>query len=142
MIYKFAELEQKCFSRPWSASMLSEAQDSGAYIFVAVTVGNDAGDNAGGEIVGYACGSMAGDQGEVQRVCVLNEFRGRGYGERLMRELFTAFTAVGISEIFLEVRAGNVPARALYEKLGFVNAGVRKRYYGDEDAVVYMLSNK
>jgi len=40
----------------------------------------------------------------------------------------------------LEVRAGNRPARELYERLGFVVAGRRRAYYGDgEDAVRYLL---
>ena len=86
---------------------------------------------------GYACGVIAGDQGEIQRICVLPGFRRRGIGTRLMQELRTAFFAAGCSEIFLEVRSKNTAARSLYEKLGYVAAGVRPDYYGDDDAVIY-----
>ena len=43
--------------------------------------------------------------------------------------------------VLLEVRASNAPARALYERLGFAVAGVRRRYYHDngEDAVLMTL---
>ena len=38
----------------------------------------------------------------------------------------------------LEVRAANAAAIGLYESMGFVQAGVRKKYYPDnrEDAVI------
>ncbi|MPN34249.1 hypothetical protein SDC9_181742 [bioreactor metagenome] len=42
--------------------------------------------------------------------------------------------------MFLEVRAGNAVARALYEKEGFSQIGTRRGYYWNgEDAVLYKL---
>jgi ribosomal-protein-alanine N-acetyltransferase len=45
-----------------------------------------------------------------------------------------------ISTVFLEVRESNLPARALYEQIGFEALAVRKDYYpakdGREHAVV------
>jgi ribosomal-protein-alanine N-acetyltransferase len=44
------------------------------------------------------------------------------------------------AELILELRASNVPARALYEQAGFVVAGRRPRYYpGGEDALLMTL---
>jgi ribosomal-protein-alanine N-acetyltransferase len=45
---------------------------------------------------------------------------------------------LGIQKITLEVRDSNTAARNLYEKLGFVSVGRRKRYYSDnnEDAII------
>ena len=46
----------------------------------------------------------------------------------------------GVDEIFLEVRPTNSSAIKLYEKLGFENISVRKKYYSDgEDAMVFKL---
>lgn len=129
MLPGFARLEQACFAEPWSEQMLAESLDSGFYVFTSV--------KEDGELAGYACGLIAGDQGEIARICVLPEFRRRGIGLRLMEELKLAFRAAGCGSMFLEVRASNVPARAMYEKFGFLETGYRKNYYADDDAVLY-----
>ena len=56
-----------------------------------------------------------------------------------MEELFLRLREEGASEMSLEVRVSNTPARRMYEKLGFVNLGIRPGYYEDngEDAVIY-----
>ena len=50
----------------------------------------------------------------------------------------------GATRCYLEVRASNVAARGLYEKLGFQLDGLRKNYYttaaGREDALLMSLS--
>jgi ribosomal-protein-alanine N-acetyltransferase len=62
--------------------------------------------------------------------------RRRGVGATLLHELLTI--AGGDAQLTLEVRVSNVGAIALYEKLGFLSAGVRRRYYADngEDALI------
>ena len=87
MLPGFARLEQACFAEPWSEQMLAESLDSGFYVFTSV--------KEDGELAGYACGLIAGDQGEIARICVLPEFRRRGIGLRLMEELKLAFRAAG-----------------------------------------------
>jgi ribosomal-protein-alanine N-acetyltransferase len=64
--------------------------------------------------------------------------RGRGLGARLLAELDHRARAHGAAYLVLEVRADNAPARSLYERAGFVELTVRRRYYqpGDVDAVV------
>ena len=49
----------------------------------------------------------------------------------------------GVEAFTLEVRVSNTPAIKLYEKLGFVNQGIRKNFYQNpvEDAIV-MWKNK
>lgn len=42
----------------------------------------------------------------------------------------------GAKKCFLEVRSRNTPAISLYEKCGFKRVGLRKKYYGDDDAAV------
>ncbi len=129
MLPGFARLEAVCFSEPWSEKMLAESLDSGLYIFTFVKQGE--------ELAGYACGVIAGDQGEIERICVLPEFRRRGLGRRMLDELRIAFAAAGCGSMFLEVRASNAPARSMYEKYGFRVTGKRPNYYADDDAVLY-----
>ena len=45
-------------------------------------------------------------------------------------------THKGVKHIFLEVAVDNAPARAMYEQLGFVQVGVRPKYYDGIDAIV------
>jgi RimJ/RimL family protein N-acetyltransferase len=58
---------------------------------------------------------------------LLPGYRGRGIGRRLMEEAIARAWHAGLERIELEVFASNAPARALYEKLGFVTEGVRRR---------------
>ncbi|MBO4327545.1 MAG: ribosomal protein S18-alanine N-acetyltransferase [Clostridia bacterium] len=130
---QLAALESHCFKEPWSEQTILDSLRSGNYVFSYIRPD-------GSDIpAGYACGLIMPDQCEVQRVCVLPEFRRRGFGERLMNELRTAFEASGACSVFLEVRSQNTPARSLYKKLGYREIGIRKHYYADDDAVIYML---
>lgn len=79
--------------------------------------------------------------GEAQVTTLTTDpnLRGRGYGEAVLRALMqTAYDTLGIQEMTLEVRVGNEPAKHLYHKLGFVDEGIRPRYYEDngEDAII------
>jgi len=58
---------------------------------------------------------------------LLPGYRGRGLGRRLMEAAIARAWEAGLERIELEVFASNSPARALYEKLGFVTEGVRRR---------------
>ena len=57
---------------------------------------------------------------------VVAAHRGRGIGEALIRAALEKARAKGLTRVELAVRAGNTPARALYEKLGFVLEGVQR----------------
>lgn len=90
-------------------------------------------------IVGFMGLIMMPPEAEVMEITVLPEFRNRGIGRTLMTEIFArAREERGVNKVYLEVRETNAPARHLYEKMGFVETGVRKRYYTDpvEDAVM------
>ncbi|WP_233359065.1 ribosomal protein S18-alanine N-acetyltransferase [Thermomonospora amylolytica] len=91
-----------------------------------------------GTIVGYAGLAAAGEQGDVQTIAVRPAHQGRGVGAALLTELLAEAGRRGCTEVFLEVRADNDRARALYERFGFERVGLRKRYYQPSgvDAVV------
>lgn len=94
-------------------------------------------------LLGYA-GLLApkgGDQGDVQTIAVAPAARGLGLGRGLMHALITEARRRGIAQLFLEVRADNPIARALYRSLGFEEIGVRPRYYRHGiDAVLMRLA--
>ena len=64
-------------------------------------------------------------QGEdVVTLYVKEKYRRQGYAEALLKEALTE-----IPTLILEVRASNIAAQKLYEKLGFQHINTRKNYY-------------
>jgi ribosomal-protein-alanine N-acetyltransferase len=90
---------------------------------------------------GFIIGRAAGDQWEIENVAIDPGKQRQGLGAELVRE-FLNRTGTGANEVFLEVRESNLPARKLYEKLGFAQVGRRKSYYQApaEDAILLRFS--
>lgn len=80
----------------------------------------------------------AAGEAELLRIAVHPEARRQGFARQLMEASDAFLREAGISDLFLEVRTSNTPARALYEALGWQVQRVRKAYYRDgEDAAIY-----
>ena len=125
-----AELEKICFSDPWSEnSVASELKNKLALWLVA---------EEEGRVAGYIGSQTCGDESDVMNVAVHPDFRRRGIAETLVNALVEELSAIGSRCLTLEVRASNVPAISLYEKLGFAEVGRRKNYYRNprEDALI------
>ena len=74
---------------------------------------------------------------EIYNVAVKESQRKQGIAHKLLSRSIAFLAKLGVSEMNLEVRAGNVPAISLYTRNGFVACGVRKKYYPDgEDALL------
>jgi len=89
-------------------------------------------------IVGYAGLWLMVDEAHITTFAVLPDARRRRIGERLLQGLFEIAHEMSAEWLTLEVRASNLAAQRLYEKYGFRRAGVRRRYYSDnnEDALI------
>lgn len=127
------EIETEANSSPWSErSFRNEFINPQSIFRIAKVDGN---------LVAYGGIWMCVDEAHVTNVAVAKEMRGQGIGRKLMIELLSLAKQQGMTCSTLEVRASNEPALKLYERLGYVRAGVRKRYYPDnqEDAVVMWL---
>ena len=74
----------------------------------------------------------------MMNIAVRPEYRRRGIAESLIHELVSELKAKDAYCLTLEVRASNLPAITLYEKLGFVQVGRRPNYYTSpkEDALI------
>lgn len=81
---------------------------------------------------GVGCGVEA----EILTLAVAKHLRRKGIGRALLCELIERARVQGAAEIFLEVRARDHGAQALYRDAGFVAVGYRKKYYPDDDALV------
>ena len=73
----------------------------------------------------------------MMNVAVHPDHRRKGLGEMLVLALCEALSGENTS-LALEVRSSNAPAISLYEKLGFVQVGLRRNYYRNpkEDALI------
>lgn len=100
-------------------------------------------DEEAGRLVGYAGlrAPRGGADADIQTIAIAEASRGRGRGRTLLRALLAEAVERGAREAFLEVRADNPAAHALYASEGFVDVGRRPRYYqpDDVDAVVMTL---
>ena len=121
--------EAACFSDPFSENAIRSFTDNGWGMALIA--------EEEGEAVAYLLASLIAGEGEVARIATLPEKRGRGAAACLLQKLLAE-----CDSCYLEVRKSNTPARALYEKLGFVLTGERKGYYKNpaEDAVLYKRS--
>ena len=129
-VAQVAALEKICFSDPWSEnSVASELKNPLSCWLVA---------EEDGEVAGYVGSQTVMDESDMMNVAVHPDYRRKGVAEKLVMELVEALKKRDSRCLTLEVRASNEPARALYEKLGFVQVGLRKNYYRNprEDALI------
>ena len=89
-------------------------------------------------LIGYIILWFIQEEVQISNFALHPDFRKRGVGEAVLRDILDKITREGAEEIFLEVRPSNHGARSLYEKLGFKILGVRKNYYQSpvEDALI------
>jgi ribosomal-protein-alanine N-acetyltransferase len=125
----------------WSAeAMRADLASPHCYYLVALPVETATEPAEAAEIAGYA-GLLAprgAKEADIQTIAVQPAARRGGLGRVLMISLLNEARRRGAREVFLEVRADNPNAEALYASLGFERIGVRPHYYqpDDVDAVV------
>lgn len=91
-----------------------------------------------GGIVGYAGLDHGGEVADVMTIATAPRAQGEGVGRLLLDLLLDRAERRGASAVLLEVRADNTRAVRLYERAGFAQISVRRRYYqpGDVDALI------
>ncbi len=129
-----AELEKQLFDGddPWPARVFVAELEANHNHYVAA--------RADDKLVGYGgiarLGRKRPYEYEIHTVGVDADYQGRGIGRQLLTALLEY--AVG-GTVFLEVRTDNVAAITLYESVGFVRAGLRRRYYRASGADAYTM---
>lgn len=92
-------------------------------------------------LVGYAgiarLGRTPPFEYEIHTIGVDPAYQRHGIGRGMMDRLLSSVEPDGV--VFLEVRTDNQPALALYQSLGFVTIGLRKRYYRASGADAYTM---
>jgi ribosomal-protein-alanine N-acetyltransferase len=89
-------------------------------------------------LAGYAGLWLMVDEAHITTIAVRPQFRGHGFGELLLVALAEIAHDINARWLTLEVRVSNSVAQSLYRKYGFRPAGIRQRYYSDnqEDALI------
>ena len=124
-------LEQICFASPWSKeSLLYELTENPMATYIVAELE--------GHVIGYVGLWVIVDEGHITNVAVSPDYRRLQVGSALIKTMLDVTIKAGIQHHTLEVRAGNEPAKGLYRKFGFEEAGLRKGYYEDngEDAII------
>lgn len=118
---------------PWSAQLLAECLDSNYQCSV---VEQD------GAPIAFRIISRVLDEAHLLNIGVAPGQRRRGIARQLIEQAMLDCAHDGANNMYLEVRASNQPAIALYRALGFQHIGRRKGYYpaleGREDAILMM----
>jgi ribosomal-protein-alanine N-acetyltransferase len=132
-------IERRAYRSPWSAQLIrSELEHPWSTVLVAVLTEAGHDDAPRTRLAGYIVYWLVTDEIHVLNVACDPDLRRRGIAYRLMSAAEAFGKSRGAVLATLEVRRSNVPAQALYRKLGFESVGLRRRYYSDdgEDAIV------
>lgn len=124
-------IEAGSFSTPWSRNQFqSELIENNFAAYLVL--------DFHGRVVSYGGMWVILDEAHVTNVAVDPDFRGYHLGERMMVGLMEHARRLGCHRMTLEVRRSNAVAQNLYQKLGFLQLGVRKGYYSEprEDAFI------
>ena len=129
-VVQVAALEAICFHDPWSEKSVASELTNPLSLWL-VALDSD-------RVAGYVGSQSVLGESDMMNVAVHPDYRRQGIAEQLCLALVEALKEKGNHCLTLEVRASNDPAKALYEKLGFQQVGLRKNYYRNpkEDACI------
>ena len=125
-------VEKTCFSTPWSLESFQNdlTNDNAVYFCL----------EDDGKVIGYVGMWESFGEGNINNIAILPEYRRKGYAKLLLEHLISYGKEHKLTFLTLEVRESNEGARSLYQKMGFVRVGVRKKYYErTEDAILMTL---
>jgi ribosomal-protein-alanine N-acetyltransferase len=124
---RLATIHASAFARPWSAEdfigFVSEAGIRVEGLFVGRSV----------QPAGFVVTRCVLDEAEILSLALAREMRGRGHSRMLLAYHLQNLAHAGIRHVHLEVEEGNLPALALYRRVGFSQAGTRVGYYHRPD---------
>lgn len=128
-------LERRAYPLPWTEQQLQQSLAGEHQVW---------GLEDQGQLVAYLIWMSVLDELHILNLAVDPLQQRRGFGRRLCQALLDSGRAHGAHHLFLEVRASNVAAQALYSSLGLCESGRRRNYYpavdGREDALLMGMS--
>lgn len=117
---------------PWSTAMLEQELQYGAGVRYVAEVQDL------GRVVGWCSARVIAPEAELLKIAVHRDQRRQGIGGLLLAALIEHLQGTGVRELFLEVRAKNLPAVLMYRRYGFSTVGKRSGYYTEpkDDALL------
>ena len=129
------EIEPHIYSHPWTRGNFADSLKSAHSAWVLVQDAN---------IIGYALMMMVLDEAHLLNLSISQSYQKQGLGRLLLEHMIQIAQDLKAANMFLEVRASNISAIALYENIGFNEMAVRRGYYpahhGREDAILMGLA--
>lgn len=128
-------IECSAYDHPWTRGNFSDSLRSGYQ--AQVLAAEDA-------VLGYFVAMKGVDEVHLLNITVAPVHQGQGWGRVMLDALAQWSRGQGAQWLWLEVRASNSRAQAVYEQHGYRRVGERKGYYPAsegkrEDAVVMSL---
>ena len=123
MLNELAQLHALCFPhKPWAAFHFADLKKSGCDIIASEH--------------GFIVWRVVADQAEIITIGVHPDARQTGIASAMLVLAESDAKTRGANKMFLEVAENNRPARAMYEKNGYTQIGVRPKYYDGVDAIL------
>jgi ribosomal-protein-alanine N-acetyltransferase len=126
------DIEALSFPTPWSrnAFLYELLENERAVYYIAK--------NSFQKVIGYIGMWIVFDEGHITNLAVHPSYRHQGVAKFLLYNFIKAAREKKVKHLTLEVRRSNLIAQELYQKMGFVHMGVRRKYYLDnnEDALI------
>jgi len=141
-LLEVVEIEENSGVSRWGwAAYYAELQSDNSNLMLVARVANSKQQQRSHSLAGYIVARMGADELHINNVAVRENYRRRGIGRSLLDRTLEEGKRSGVSCAFLELRAGNHAALALYEKCGFRVIARRERYYSEpvEDALVMIF---
>ncbi|WP_343554757.1 ribosomal protein S18-alanine N-acetyltransferase [Pantoea sp.] len=128
-------IERRAHAFPWSEQTFASNQGE-RFVNYRLTVD--------GKLAGFTITQVVLDEASLFNIAIDPDFQRRGYARQLLQHLIAELEQREVLTLWLEVRASNTPAIALYEQLDFHQVSVRPNYYptasGREDAIIMALT--
>lgn len=123
MLNELETLHRACFpNKPWSANDFADLKKSGCDIIASQN--------------GFVVWRVVADEAEIITIGVHPDARKAGIASAMLVIIEADAKKRGATKMFLEVAENNHPARALYQHNGYVQIGIRPKYYDGVDAIL------
>jgi ribosomal-protein-alanine acetyltransferase len=138
-LLEVVEIEECSGLSRWGwAAYYAELQGNNRHLMLVARVAHAQHRRGDHQLAGYIVARMGADELHINNVAVREPYRRFGIGRALLDRILEEGKRSKVPFVFLELRAGNVAALALYEDCGFRVTARRSRYYSEpvEDALV------
>jgi len=129
----FTDLDQVCeieaeSIKSWTYNQFAEELDRSFSCFIVA--------EKSGIITGYAIAWFIAGELQINSIAVKKDFRRHGIGRKLLDFLISRYSSEILSILYIEVRKKNTEALNFYKSYGLTETGLRKNYYGNDDAIL------